>query len=236
MGSRFGSRRGRGLALAAAVIAAGLAAALATTVAAAQPAGRAAVPGAREVAALLRGIPQRGATLGSTKAPLVVVEYADIQCVYCARFARETLPAIVRRYVRTGRVRLVFRGLAFLGPDSATTLRWTLAAGRQNRLWNVLELLFVNQGEENSGWATQARLDAVARSVPGLDLARLRRDRAGKAVAAQIAADVAAARKAGVTGTPSFQAGPSLAALRTLQLESFDPDDLAAQLERLLRG
>jgi protein-disulfide isomerase len=209
-------------------------AAVATAAARAEPAGAAAVPGAREVAALLHGIPQSGASLGNAKARLTIVEYADVQCVYCARFARETLPTVIRKYVRTGRARLVFRGLAFLGPDSGTALRWTFAAGRQNRLWNVLELLFAGQGDENSGWVTEARLTAVARSVPGLDLARMRQDRGGKTVTAQIAAAAQAARGAHVPGTPFFQAGSSLMTLQTLSLKSFDPDDFTKQLDRLL--
>jgi protein-disulfide isomerase len=219
---------------AAAVAAASVVVVATTTVAQAQPAGAYAVPGAREVGALLRGIPQHGTSLGNPKARLTVVEYADVQCVYCARFARETLPTIIRKYVRTGRVRLVFRGLAFLGPDSGTALRWTLAAGRQDRLWNVLELLFVGQGAENSGWVTPARLTAVARSVPGLDVARLRQDRGGKSVTAQLDAAAQAARKAHVPGTPFFQGGSSLMTLQTLSLKSFDPDDFTGQLDRLL--
>ena len=219
---------------AAAVAALSLVASSAATVARAQPSGAGAAPGAREVAALLRGIPQHGASLGKPNARLIVVEYADLQCTYCARFARDTLPTIVRTYVRTGRVRLVFRGLAFLGPDSGKALRWTVAAGRQNRLWNVLDLLFLGQGGENSGWVTDARLAAVARSVPGLDLARMRQDSGGKAVKAQIAEMAEWGRKAHVPGTPFFQAGGSLMSLQTVPLKSFDPHDFATQLDRLL--
>src|SRR3954451_20336105 len=107
------------------------------------------IPGATQVDALLRGIPQRGPWLGRATAPLTVVEYVDVQCPYCARFSDEIFPTVVKRYVRTGRVRILFRGLAFVGPDSVRGLRWATAAGRQNRLWNVVELLYANQGAEN---------------------------------------------------------------------------------------
>ena len=108
--------------------------------------------GAAETAALLRGIPQHGTTLGSPNAPIRLVEYADLQCVYCGAWARDVFPTLVRRYVRTGKVQLEFRGLAFVGDDSRVGLRTALAAAQQNRLWNVAELLYRNQGAENSGW------------------------------------------------------------------------------------
>lgn len=197
------------------------------------PSAGAAVPGASDVNALLRGVPQQGPWLGKRTAPLIVVEYLDLQCPYCAVFSRQTLPPIIRSYVRTGKVRLLFRGLAFVGPESATALRWTFGAGAQNKLWNVLELLYVQQGGENEGWVTQPLLNAVAHSVPGLDLARLKKDapRTGPAIASA----ASAAKAAKVPGTPYLQAGRSLATLQPLRLKSLESRDLAAQLDALLR-
>ena len=82
--------------------------------------------GAGETAALLSGIPQSGTTLGSPSAPVRLVEYADLQCVYCGAWARDVFPTLVRRYVRTGKVQLEFRGLAFVGSDSLVGLRTAL--------------------------------------------------------------------------------------------------------------
>jgi hypothetical protein len=198
----------------------------------AAPGAQAGVPGRTQVDALLRGIPQQGPWLGKPKSPLVLVEYVDLQCPYCAQFSARTLPAIVRRYVRTGRVRILFRGLAFLGPDSVKALEWTYGAAEQDKLWNVLELLFANQGRENSGWVTQSLLSSVARSVPRLDLGRLRRDAPRSGL--PIASAAAAAKQSKVPGTPYLEAGRSLSALEPLKLRSFDPRDLFAQLDRLL--
>lgn len=168
-------------------------------------------------------------------APVTLVEYVDVQCPYCARFSQVVFPTIVKTYVRSGRVRVLFRGLAFVGPDSLTGLRWVVAAGRQNRLWNVLELLYANQGQENSGWVTAKRLDAIARTITRLKISTLRRDSGGAAVTAQIRAAAAAARTADVPGTPYFQVGRSLAKLSTLQLKSWNPSDFASQLDTLLK-
>lgn len=197
-------------------------------------AASAAVPGSQDVGRMLRGIPQNGAWLGSPKAPLVLVEYVDLQCPYCAVFSERTLPSILRSHVRTGRVRVLFRGLAFVGPDSSTALRWTYGAARQNKLWNVLELLYANQGTENTGWVTQSLLDSVARSVPGLDLGRLRRDATAR-TGPQIEAAAAAAQAAHVPGTPYLLAGRTPATATPLTLKSFDPKAITEQLDRLLK-
>ena len=92
------------------------------------------------------GIPQHGIVLGSPSAPVTLVEFADVQCPYCGEFSRDALPQVVQEYVRTGRVKIVFQGLAFLGPDSQKAMRAVLAAGLQNRAWNVLEGLYARQG------------------------------------------------------------------------------------------
>ena len=187
---------------------------------------------AADVGSSLRGVPQHGAWLGKPSAPVVLVEYVDLQCPFCAEFSKRTLPPLIREYVRTGKVRMLFRGMAFLGPDSLKALRWTFGAAAQNKLWSVLELLFARQGRENSGWVTSRLLTEVARAVPGLDLPQLRRDAAHADFLVATAA--AAAKAARVPGTPYFQVGRSLSSLTPLRLESFDSKDIAARLDTLL--
>ena len=105
--------------------------AAAVALAAAAPPGRAAAPtGAAKVAAMLRGIPQHGVDLGSPKAPVTLIEFADLQCPYCAQWERNALPVLIRKYVRPGKVRIVFIGMTFVGPDSAKAFSAALAAGR----------------------------------------------------------------------------------------------------------
>ena len=120
------SRRSKNLLLVGVlVVAAGLAAALiavSVTGAKDEPAAGA-VHGVEATEALLQGIPQNGNVLGKPDAPVTIVEYADYQCPYCARWALDTLPAIVDEYVRPGKVQIVFQGIAILGEDSVTALQ-----------------------------------------------------------------------------------------------------------------
>jgi protein-disulfide isomerase len=183
---------------------------------------------------LFTGVPQHGPALGDPYAPVTLVEYADLQCPYCSAWARETLPVLIADYVRTGRLRIVFDGLAFLGPDSVSALTSAVAAGRQNHLWDVVEGLYVRQGGENTGWLTPGLLDDVVRAVPGLDSGRLSRDRTDAWTGAQIHRAAAAAAAAGVQGTPSFQIGRTGGKLRLVSLSSLAPGGLRPSIDALL--
>jgi protein-disulfide isomerase len=192
------------------------------------------VYGTGAVARLLNGIPQQGAALGSPAAPVTLVEYADPQCPYCAEWATSGLPGIVERYVRTGKVRIVFNGMAFVGSDSATALRTAVAAGRQNRMWDVLELLFQNQGTENTGWVTEPLLRSIGSAVSGLDVQRMLEERGSTVVDAAIARAAAQAQAAGVNSTPSFAVGKTGETLTLVEVTSLDASGLAPSLDAAL--
>lgn len=187
------------------------------------------------IASVLHGVPQHGIVLGSPTAPVTLVEFADLQCPYCGEWGRDALPEIVARYVRPGKVRVVFEGMAFVGPDSVTALRTALAAGRQNRFWNVLELLYENQGSENSGWVTDGLLRRIGAAVAGLDTARMLADRTSSAVDRAIAQADAEARSAGVTSTPTFAVGPTGGQLRLVRVSSLTGSGLAPALDAALK-
>lgn len=183
---------------------------------------------------LFAGIPQHGPALGSPTAPLTLVEYADLQCPYCGRWARATLPTLVQRYVRRGTLRIVFNGLAFVGPDSDKALRVAFAAGRRNHLWDVVDGLYLRQGVENTGWVTDDLISQIAAGMPGVDGATLLADGATSAVAAEIDSAAAAASSAGVTSTPSFELGPTGGALRPIGITSLDPGGILPAIDGAL--
>ncbi len=190
----------------------------------------AATPAVRDE--LFRGVLQDGITLGSPKAPVTLVEFADLQCPYCADWARDALPTIVQEYVRAGRVRLVFRGLSFVGEQSDTALRAALAAGQQDRLWDVLHGLYLHQGAENSGWVT----DSLLRSFggEGLNAERMLDSTRSPWVESQLLAARNAATAIGVPGTPFFQAGRTGGGLQPLKVTALDADTFRRELDRLL--
>ncbi len=136
-----------------------------------------------------------------------LVEFADLQCPYCDEFATQALPSLVTRYVRTGRVSIEFRNLSFIGPDSVRAGLAAAGAEQQNKLWNFVDLLYLNQGEENSGYITKAYLRRLLAAVPGLDVARAERTSQTPQAAAVLTAANAAASADRIDATPSFLVG-----------------------------
>jgi protein-disulfide isomerase len=184
--------------------------------------------GVRESRAMLSGVPQHGTTLGSANAPVRVVEFADLQCPFCRAYSLDVMPRLVQKYVRPGKVRMEFRNLAFIGPDSVREARLAAAAARQNRIWNLVDLLYLNQGRENSGFATDAFLRRVASAVPGLDVRRAFAERGSAGVTAQLEAADRAATNAGVNSTPTFLVG------RGASLKAVDAAGLQAAIKAAL--
>jgi protein-disulfide isomerase len=192
------------------------------------------VPGAAQTLALFAGIPQHGDALGDPRAPVTLVEFGDLQCPACSVFAQGALPQIVSRYVRPGRVLLVFRGLDFIGGDSRRAALMAGALGEQNRLWQFIELMYRNQGLENSSYVTDRYLSALATAIPGVDVARALSVRNSAAVEAQVDQAQALARQLKLTSTPSFLLSASGAPARRFSPQSLDASSFSQALDRVL--
>jgi protein-disulfide isomerase len=149
-------------------------------------------------------IPQDGVSLGDPDAPATLIEFADLQCPFCAEFATGELPGVIDDYVRPGRLRLELRLLAFLGPDSVRGRQVAHAAALQDRMWGFTDRFFRDQGPENSGYATDSFLQRLARQTPGLDVDQLSEDFGNPEAEALTRQADRLGRQLGVEGTPSF--------------------------------
>ena len=153
----------------------------------------------------LTGIPQAGRVLGATDTQVTLVEWADPQCPGCRTYTEEFLPTVVDEYVRPGAVKTEFRGFPFIGDDSVKAYRFLLAAGEQDRLWNLQEALYRNQGGENDGWVTDELIRELAAEIDGLDVDQLFVDAERDDIVAEADGAQAAAQAAGIQGTPTLQ-------------------------------
>jgi protein-disulfide isomerase len=165
------------------------------------------LPGAREAETMYKGIPQTGLKLGSPKAPVQMVIYIDLQCPICQNYETTVMPTIVSQYIRTGKVRLEVKPWAFIGPDSTRGQKAMFAAAEQNKAFEFAQVLYDNQGTENTGWLTDDMLLSIAGSVTGMNVPELMAARNSSTIAQEIK-DVEASAKANkVSGTPTVFVG-----------------------------
>jgi protein-disulfide isomerase len=156
------------------------------------------------VNSLLDGIPQQGLTLGDPKAPVELIEFGDLQCPVCKGYAEEMLPPIIEGQVKQGKAKMTFRNFTIIGPQSAPAGAAALAAGEQGRGWNYLDLFYRNQGKEDSGYATDKFLTAVAKAAGVEDLAAWNKARADAKITGEVKKSTEEAEHLGFTGTPSY--------------------------------
>jgi protein-disulfide isomerase len=127
-------------------------------------------PPEAEALRLYEGIPQDGVRLGRGGARVTLVEFADLQCPFCAQYSVEVLPTVVERYVRTGRIDYELWIRAFIGRDSVRAAGAAAVAARRDRLYQFADLFYRDQGPENSGYVTNAFVRSIAEQVAGLDV------------------------------------------------------------------
>ena len=173
------------------------------------PTNVATLPDAAAATDLFKGIPQHGNVLGSPSAPATLIEYIDLQCPVCREFETSVMPSVVSKYVRTGKLKVVARPIAFLGPDSEVARKGAVSALQRNRFFDFAQLMYLNQGTENSGWVTDQLVADAYASIPGInvDSAMAARNSSGVARLERQFDDQSHADK--VLGTPTVFVGKS---------------------------
>jgi protein-disulfide isomerase len=159
------------------------------------------------VAALLKGIPQNGNTLGNASAPVTVTEYGDLVCPICQEFAFGAAQQLIKNEVRAGKVKLVYRGLETAsstanGGEYVASQVAARAAGLQHRAWQYILLWYYEQGDETTPYVTNAFMQNIAAQVPGLNLTKWQTDRNSATLANDVTADAHAAAAAGLDNPP----------------------------------
>jgi protein-disulfide isomerase len=143
------------------------------------------------------------AVRGNPAASVVVVEYGDYQCPFCAAAERQTVPALATAYVEPGKVQLAFRQhpLEELHPLALEASEAAVCAERQGQFWQMHAALYADQRhlDEPSLLARAGRL--------GLDLSRFKACLAGGEALGRIREEARGAEDLGLTATPAFLVG-----------------------------
>jgi hypothetical protein len=189
--------------------------------------------------ALLEGIPQHGPYLGEPKAPVTLQFFGDLQCKDSRAAMLGALPFLIRRWVRPGKLQIRFRSLP------AETLNWyefrdqqtaALAAGRQGKLWNYIDVFFREQQTEFTHYANAAFLNRIAVQA-GVGLGRWSEDLTPfrESWVGRIKLDEALAAAHRLGAAPSFLIGRTGGASRAIRHFSLEePQVFEEAIENLL--
>ena len=103
--------------------------------------------------------------LGSADAQITIVEFGDYQCEACYHWFHNTRDTLIDNYIETGKAKLIFVDLPFIGQDSRIAAQASYCAEDQGKYWEYHEILYIFQEGENSGWADRDRLNSFAFSL-----------------------------------------------------------------------
>lgn len=140
--------------------------------------------------------------LGDQNAPVTVVEYGDFQCPFCGRFFKDTELVLFEKYIKTGKVKFIYRDFAFLGTESTWAANAARCAGDEGKFWEYHNYLFGNQLGENQGAFSKNNLKSFA-LVLGLNKEKFNICLDGDKYAGEIQKQTKAGGEAGVSGTPA---------------------------------
>lgn len=136
---------------------------------------------------------------GNPDAPVTIVEFSDFECPFCAAFYQNTLPQIEENYIKTGKVKLVFRDFPL--PFHANAQKAAEAAecaGEQGKFWEMHDIIFDNQTTISAADLKNYAINLNLNSIQFNDCLD-----SGK-YADEVGKDMNDGSAAGVTGTPTF--------------------------------
>lgn len=200
-----------------------------------------ALQGAPYVANLFKNIPQHGLVLGNPNAPATLTEYIDLQCPVCQLFESQQLPGIVQKYVSNGQLNIKMQPWSIRdfpgGPqDSTRGQHATIAASLQNRAFQFAELLYLNQGQENSGWLDDNMVNTAASSVDGMQVQQVLGQSNSSSVKSTVSNVDGTASASGFNSTPTLLLNHKGQKPQVVARSLPDPSQLKSQIESAIAG
>jgi protein-disulfide isomerase len=153
----------------------------------------------------------RGRIMGDEKAKIWVVMVSDFQCPYCKQWHDESFEKVLRDYAEKGKIRLAFINFPLnIHPNAVPAAEAAMCASVQNKFWPMHEALFASQPQ----WAAlpnpSAKLETIAATIPGLDVASWKTCVSKHATLPLIEADHDRWRSVGINSTPAFSVNGKL--------------------------
>ena len=163
--------------------------------------------------------------LGDKNAPVTIIEYGDFQCPFCSIFFKDTESVLREKYIKTGKVKFVYRDFTFLGDESFWAANAARCAGEQGQFWQYHDYLYSNQSGENQGAFSKSNLKSFA-AVLGLVQEEFDFCLDSEKYTAAIQKETKEGGEAGVSGVPAtfingtlYSASPSSAFIQIIDSE-----------------
>ena len=141
--------------------------------------------------------------LGNPNAPITLVEFGDYQCHYCHVFFESIEGKIMKNYIETGKVKMIFKDYNIIGKDSVKASQGAHCANDQGLFWEYHDILYSNWTGENNGWASGANLANYAQDI-GLEMNQWTDCMLQQKHSKTILDSNEDAKKLQLTGTPAF--------------------------------
>ena len=141
--------------------------------------------------------------LGNPNAPITLVEFGDYQCHYCNVFFESIEEDIIKNYVETGKVKMIFKDYNIIGPDSVRASQGAHCANEQGLFWEYHDILYTNWTGENNGWASGTNLANFAQEI-NLNMNKWTECMMEQKHSQTILNSNDDAKALGLTGTPAF--------------------------------
>lgn len=141
---------------------------------------------------------------GNADAPITVVEFTDFQCSFCAKFAMTIFPSIEENYIKTGKVKYVFRDFPLdFHPDAPIAAVAAECAKEQNKYKEMHDMIFAKQVEW-AGTGNAKKLFKNYAKTLGLEAKQFGECFDAQKPSAEIRKDMVDGASVGVNGTPAF--------------------------------
>ena len=141
--------------------------------------------------------------MGNINAPITIVEWGDYQCTFCYKFHQNTLDIINEDFIKTGKVKIIFKDFPLNGVDSKLAAEASYCAQDQEKYWKYHDELYKNWGGERTGWITRESLDKFAETVD-LDLKKFNKCLDDHKYENKIDLLYEFGKEIGINATPSF--------------------------------
>lgn len=152
--------------------------------------------------------------IGNPNAPVTMAYWYDYQCPFCKRFETDVMPQLITDYVKTGKVKIVYKDFQFLGQDSQTAglagrAVWEVAP---DKFYEWHKAMYEKQDNENSDWGSKDDILALTKTILGKDVDKVAQLMISKKAEYQkaIDADKTEGSTFGVSGTPSSIIGKQI--------------------------